>query len=292
MKAVFLRELNALMHSMTGWIIAAAVPLVFTVMTALHLLSGSAADYIRVILDSTVVFGLIVPVYASQGFAKDRRTGADRLLHSLPVNAVQVVLGRYFAQCVPFLAGVAISGAYPAALSFFGEISALQVVFGMLLFMLCGMHLIALALYISRAGRNGYVNALLSLAVMAVCYYLPDIAVLFSAAGAAYWCALIALALAGVWLGWKATRSITAALVCGIIAEAAGLLGLNGGASAAGFWNGIASMVNVQSHCTSLYIGIMDFADIAYFLLSTAFLLMLSVYGWNMERLLKRRSAK
>ena len=87
MMAVFRRELGVLMRGMTGWLIMASAPLVFMVMTAFHLLSGSAADYIRVITDSTIAYGFVGIVYAAQGFAKDRRMGANRRIHALPISA-------------------------------------------------------------------------------------------------------------------------------------------------------------------------------------------------------------
>lgn len=291
MRAMFKRELSALMHGLTGWIIFAAVPAAFAVMTGLHLFAGSAADFVRVIVDSTVVFVLIVPLLAAQGFAKDKRMGADKLLHSLPLKSGQIAWGRFFAWCVPFLAGVAVSGLYPAALSIFAQIAAVQTVCGMLLFALCGIMMIALAMCISRVSRNALINIIAAIAVFAVCYYAPQISAFIASIGASYWAGLIVLAAVGVFFGWKSTRSATSALIFGLAVELVGFLLLSGSDTAvAAFWDGAVSLVNYQSHFQSLYIGVLNVSDLLHFVLVTAFFVLLSAQGWRMEKTAKRRA--
>lgn len=293
MKAMFQRELHALMHSAAGWLLLAAVPMAFAVMTTMHLISGSAADYIRVVLDSTVVFALILPMLAARGTSADRRSGADRLLRSLPLCPAKIVAGRYLAWCVPFLIGTAVSCLYPAALSLFAMISLSQVFSGMLSFALCGMMIIALALYVSRLSANVLVNVLVSAVLLVLGYYLPNIVSWIVAAGAAYWTALVLIALTGLFFGWKATRSLTSALVCAVAAEVIGILLINGSHSSAGLvWNSVADLMNYQSHFSSLSIGVLELGDLVYFVLTALFLLALSVLGQFMDTITGRRSAR
>lgn len=293
MKAVFQRELHALMHSVWGWLVLCIVPAVFAVMTSLHLLSGSAADYIRTIVDSTLAFSLILPIYAAMGFSADRRSGADKLLHSLPLSPVGLVLGRYAAWCVPFLGGTLISCLYPVALGFFAHIAPLQTVGGMLIYALCGMMIIALALCLSRISEKAFVNVLAALALVAVSYFCNDIVSGLIASGISVWTSMICIALLALFFGWKATRNPIGALVIAIAAEAAALLFMGGDASASSaFWNELCGMLNMQARFVSLYIGVLDLGDLVFLPLATAFLLAMSAQGWRMEAFEKRRGAR
>lgn len=290
MKAVFHRELQALMRSAAGWLMLCAVPAAFAVMTTLHLISGSAADYIRVVVDATVAFALIAPVCAARGYCLDRASGADRLLHSLPVKPLGVALGKFLAYCVPFLAGVLLSCLYPVALGFFAQLSAVQIAGGMLIYALSGMTVIACALYVSRLTKSAALNAVCALLLLALCHFLPDIAVYLISWGVSYWLALICIALIALLFGWKMTKNLVSALVVAIVAEAAGLIVLSG-TNGMAFWNGLCGIVNIQLHFNSLYIGVMELSDAVHFPLLIAFLISLCAQGWRMETFAKRRDA-
>lgn len=292
MKAVFQRELRSLMHSVTGWLVLVSVPFAFAVALAIHLLAGSAADYVRVISYSLAVFWLIVPLYAAQGYSRDRRSGADTLLHSLPIDGCQLAFGRYMAMCVPFLAGLAVSCLYPIALSFFTQISAAQTIAGLLLFALCGLMQIALALCLSRLNSSAALNALVALAIVVVSYYLPTVASAIASVGAGVWSALLLIALAGVWFGWKSTRSLFAALVTGFLCEILGTVLIGGDASAAAaVWNAVSGLFNIQTRFDALSIGLADLGDFVFFPCAAAVLVFLAAQSWKLERFAKRRDA-
>lgn len=290
MMAVFHRELRSLWQSMTGWLVMALVPLAFAVATVLNWYNGVIADYIRVIVDSTLVFGAIVLVYAVQGYAKDERSGANRLLHVLPLRSWQLALGRYFAYCVPFIAGVIVSCAYPIALSFCVEIVPAQVIWGMLAFTLCGMSMIALALYLSCIHKNGLVNVLFALIVLAVCYFLPNFVQFLVSSGAVLWSALACIAGIAIVLGWKTFRSFSGALVCGVLAEAIGIFCMGKNADAGvSFWKSVCNMVNIQTRFANTYLGIFDIGDLVFFILVSVLFIALSAAEWQMKPMQKRR---
>ncbi|MDO4740754.1 MAG: ABC-2 transporter permease [Eubacteriales bacterium] len=293
MKAVFQRELGALMRSMTGWLALCVTPAAFALMTALRLRAGSAADFIRVIIDSTIILPVVAAIYASQGFAADRRSGADRLMHALPLRPRAVVLGRYLAWCVPFALGVLVSALYPVALGFFAQISALQTLGGMLFYLLSGMLVIAVALYFSRLSGSRLLNALAALAVVVLSDYFAQFATWLHSVGAAYAAALVVLALTALFFGWKATRSLPAAVCCAALAEGAGLLLMNGNADAvSSFWNHFCALFTAQARFTPLLIGVMDLGDLISYPLVITLFLALSAQGWRMEAFARRRDAR
>ena len=94
MSAVFKRELRSYFNSMTGWIFLAVI-FVFTGVftTAINLLSQSAS-FEYVLSQITIVFMLIVPILAMRSIAEERRSRTDQLLYSLPLRAVDIVLGK------------------------------------------------------------------------------------------------------------------------------------------------------------------------------------------------------
>jgi len=293
MKAVFRRELHSLMHSVWGWLVLCSVPFAFAVMTTLHLLSGSAADYIRVVMDSTIAFALIMPVYAAQGFSKDKRTGANVLLHSLPISPAGMVAGRYLAWCAPFACGVALSCLYPVALGCFAQIALWQTAAGFVLYLLNGMAVIAVALFVSRFSSKGAVNAIAALALFALSYFANNLISLIMSSGASGWMTTVCIALIALFFAWKATRDLVSALACALLADAAVLLLCGADASwASAFWNRAYEMVGLQSNFASLYIGVFDLGSAVFFPLAVVLMLALCAQGWRMEAFERRRGER
>lgn len=289
MKAVFQREMHSLMHSLTGWLMLCAVPLCFAVFLYIYLNAGSA-DFASIAANSVFAFYLIVPVYAAQGFSKDRRTGADRLLHSLPLAGWKVVLGRFFAMCAPFLCGTLLACLYPAALVFFANLSVAQVALSMLLYALCGMALIAFSLCISRLSAKPLLNAAVALSVLVAAQNLTGIASWLSAHGMIALSALLLVALTAVWFGWKATRSLFSALVVGLIGETFALLFVgNDAASGALVWTAAKQLLDYKARFDSLRIGVLAMGDFLYFPLAAAVLLCVAACSWELERFHEKR---
>ncbi len=293
MKAVFRREISALMSGITGWLALTVVPFAFALTLALRLLSGTVGDFSGVIADSLIAFAVIVPLYAAQGFSKDKRSGADALLHSLPIAPWQMAAGRFFAMAVPVLVGVAISCLYPVSMAFFARINLVQALTGMVLYAFSAMMFAALGMALSRLSANALVNAVAGIAAFAICLYMPNISSWIVSMGFADWSAMIVIALFALWCGWASTRSLMGALVIGFACEIAALVCLGGNAAGAqSVWRALTSLFSSTRHFASLQNGVLDLGDHLYFLCAAAVLVAITAQGWKMERFAKRRSAQ
>ena len=120
MSAVFKRELRSYFNSMTGWIFLAVI-FVFTGVftTAINLLSQSAS-FEYVLSQITIVFMLIVPILAMRSIAEERRSRTDQLLYSLPLRAVDIVLGKYLSMVAVLFISCVAMGFVPVLLSLYG----------------------------------------------------------------------------------------------------------------------------------------------------------------------------
>lgn len=178
MRTMTARELRAAFGSMLGWGYIALL-LLFGALAAcigcVLNLSGNYAQWISYIALSLIVG---VPLLTCDAFALERRTGARRLLLSLPMGLMRVTLGKYFAFVVIHLVACLLMCLYPLALALFGTVPLLGSLcaIGQLFFL--GMMLIALGLLVSALGFGRLVSALITFAVCVGLYYLPWFAAL------------------------------------------------------------------------------------------------------------------
>lgn len=104
MKAVFRHELSSAFTSLTAYVFGGFVLLFTGIYTMAYNLKGGCANFEYVLGSMSFVFLIIVPILTMRVLAEERHQKTDQLLYSLPLTMTQVVLGKFFALAVVFLA--------------------------------------------------------------------------------------------------------------------------------------------------------------------------------------------
>ncbi len=176
MFAIFKKELKNNFISMTGYIFIAfmlAVTGVFC--TMVNLLNRYPAFEIA-LSNVTIIFLLLIPILTMRSIADERHSKTDQLLYSLPVSVTEVVLAKYFALVTVFLIPMAIISLYPLVLSIFGTVYMGTSYGAIVGFILLGMALVAIGMFMSSLTESQVIAAVTSFGVLLAMYLMGALA--------------------------------------------------------------------------------------------------------------------
>ena len=216
MKAIFKKELHALMCGLRGWGYV-AITLLGTGATVflLNLLSMSTrfeagVNYIALALIPATI------VAATDSFQADRLQNTERLLFSLPIRNIDIVLGKLLAHLVP----VAVSGAcmcvFPLMLSFYGTLNWAGALSAILALTVLGAVMMSIGLCMSACSRNRLIAVLATAAVLLASWAAPMAAELVAARGTLN----LMMVASFMLVGFTATYLLSSSAMAGIIAAA------------------------------------------------------------------------
>ena len=132
----------------------------------------------------------------------------------------EVVLGKYGALLVVFLAPMAVIGVYPLILSAFGNVYLPAAYSAWLGFFLLGAALLAIGMFISSLTESQAVAAGLCFLVMLVNYFITSLAGFISTTAFASFASFTVVILALAGIVWFMTRSGLASGVLALVLEA------------------------------------------------------------------------
>lgn len=217
MEAVFKREFRSLFTSVTGWIYLTVLFIMCGIFTMANSLIGHSSQF-EYVLSSMPLFLLVaVPVLCMRSLSGEKRARTDQLLYSLPIRMSQVVTGKYLALAAVHAIACLGMGLVPVILSFFGKVhfgSAFSALAG---FLLLGLALIAINLYISSLISNQAAVCFTGIAAGFLLYLMNGLASLFPSAAAASYLALALTALILGGIVFLLTKNWMVGLTSGII---------------------------------------------------------------------------
>ena len=101
MKSLFLKEINAFLGSLLGYLVLAlfliALGLIVWVFPETSVLDYGYADLEALFTYTPYVFTFLVPALSMRAISEERKTGTWELLRTSPLSLVQIVLAKYLA---------------------------------------------------------------------------------------------------------------------------------------------------------------------------------------------------
>lgn len=173
MKAIFKRELRALLGSFRGWGAVALVLLGAAISVTVTNLTGGAP---RFELNAGYIALSYIPAaaLATMGsFAADRRQNTERLMYSLPVSVRAMVAGKLLALMGPVLMASAGLCLFPLFLRIFGVVAMPAAYASILGLTLLGAACMAVGLFVSCCSPNQVVSFLLTVLVLGLSWAAP-----------------------------------------------------------------------------------------------------------------------
>ena len=120
MRAIFKRELYALLHSVRAWAFAFLTLAVSSVCVYLLCIRTQNPAYEQACPYIAYALAAFIPLVTAPVFAGDRKQHTERLLAALPVRPLSIALGKFLACLVPVAIVCVLLLVNPLALRFIG----------------------------------------------------------------------------------------------------------------------------------------------------------------------------
>jgi len=125
-----------------------------------------------VFLDMRLVAMLILPLLTMRLFAEEKKLGTIELLWTYPVRDGEIVLGKFLAAWVFFLAMLLLTAIGPLVFRFYHPFDVAPVLAGYLGMLLMGSAFIACGLFISSLTENQVVSAMVTYGVLVLFWFI------------------------------------------------------------------------------------------------------------------------
>lgn len=285
MTAVFRHELSSYFKSVSGYVFGAFLLLFAGIYTTDINLNAGLTNFEYVLDYMCIIFLIIVPILTMRVVAEERRQRTDQLLYSLPLTMTEVVLGKYGALLVVFLAPMAVIGVYPLILSAFGNVYLPAAYSAWLGFFLLGAALLAIGMFISSLTESQAVAAGLCFVVMLVNYFITSLAGFISTTAFASFASFTVVVLALAGIVWFMTRSGLASGVLALVLEAVLLFFYAGDTSAfEGLFPEVMENLSLFDQFYQFVNGVFDLRAVVYLLSVSGLFLFLTVQSLEKRR--------
>lgn len=176
MIAVWKHELSNYFHSLTAYIFSAFLLALVGLGAMLYNIQSAVANFEYVLSFVSLGFVVMIPIVTMRVVAEERKQKTDQLLYSLPLKTTHIILGKYLALLVVYLAPLLIISFYPLIFAQFGEVY-LPTSFGSLFaFFMMGAALLAAGIFISSLTENTGFAAGIAISVILLNYYSVTLA--------------------------------------------------------------------------------------------------------------------
>ena len=285
MTAVFRHELSSYFKSVSGYVFGAFLLLFAGIYTTDINLNAGLTNFEYVLDYMCIIFLIIVPILTMRVVAEERRQRTDQLLYSLPLTMTEVVLGKYGALLVVFLAPMAVIGVYPLILSAFGNVYLPAAYSAWLGFFLLGATLLAIGMFISSLTESQAVAAGLCFVVTLVNYFITSLAGFISTTAFASFASFTVVILALAGIVWFMTRSGLASGVLALVLEAVLLFFYAGDTSAfEGLFPEVMENLSLFDQFYQFVNGVFDLRAVVYLLSVSGLFLFLTVQSLEKRR--------
>lgn len=285
MIAVWKHELSSHFHSLTAYIFSAFLLAFVGLGAMLYNIQSAVANFEYVLSFVCLGFVVVIPILTMKVIAEERRQKTDQLLYSLPITTSQIIIGKYLALLIVYLAPLVIISFYPLIFARFGEVYLLTSYGSMFAFFMMGAALMAIGTFISSLTDNLGFAAGIAIPVILLNYYSVSLAeyVSSTAIGSA-----VALIVTAVILGFVIrylTRNDRLAFGAGAILSItiAGWYVMDS-AAFEGLLPDIMKKLSLFERFYKFVNGVFDLTGIIYYMTVIAFFLFLSVQSLEKRR--------
>lgn len=267
MKAIYKKEIRNYMTSMIGYVFMAFIlAIVGLYFSAVNISSGSPQIGYS-LSSSTFAFLICVPILTMRVIAEERKQKTDQLLLTTPVRIGEIITGKYLALITIFFIPLVVISLYPLILRKFGTVSMGMSYTSILGFFLLGCAEIAVGLFLSSVTESQMIAAILSFAILFICYLSDGIGSLFPHTAKSSFAVFIVLIFCVcLWIGSMIKNTIITGIFT-VVAE--GALVITYIVKSSLFEGSIQKFFNIfnfTNHFNNFTKGILDLNGIVYFL--------------------------
>lgn len=284
MKAVFKHEMGLYYHGLLAYVFGAFLLEFIGIGAMMYNINRAVANFEYALGTFCIGFVALVPILTMRVMAEEKKQKTDQLLSLLPITGVDIVLGKYFAMAVVFVAPMVVACVYPFIFSLYGDVY-LPTSYGALFAFVClGLALIAIGMFISSLTESQGMAAGICVVAMLFCYYSANLADYISST-AFNVAALLVLSALLALIVRRLTRSDVAGLIILVLCVAA--VGITWLVSPDSLETLLPDLMNKLSLFERFYTfvnGVFDVTAIVYYISVAVFFLFLCVQSWEKKR--------
>ena len=285
MIAVLKHELRSYFHSLTAYVFGAFLLAFVGIGAMLYNIQAAVSNFEYVLSFGSLIFVVIVPILTMRVIAEEKKQKTDQLLYSLPITAVQVIVGKYLALLILYLIPLAIISLYPLVFARFGEVYLLTAYGSIFAFFMLGASLIAVGTFISSLTDNQGLAAGIGIAAVLLNYYSVRLSEYVSATAIGSVVALLVIILAlGLIIRYLTKNKNLAYWVCLALFAGMILLYFLDSAAFEGLLPDLMNTLSLFERFNTFVNGVFDMTAIVYDLTVIIFFLFLSVQSLEKRR--------
>lgn len=267
MLAIYKKELRSYFTSMIGYVFIAIFLVIFGIYFYLNNLLNATANFEYTVANVSFIFVLLVPLLTMRLMAEENKQRTDQLLLTSPVTAGDIIMGKFFAVFTILGIVIAIISTYPLIMTRYGSVPFATSYASVIGFLLLGGAYLAMGLFLSSLTESQVVAAIITFIVFFFTLYMEGIAGSIPTNHSTALIFFIALWIIICLVLWIMMRNITITIGAGVIGIA--ILTaiymfkptLYDGAIVKVF-----SWLSATVRFNNFYMGILDLADIIYYL--------------------------
>jgi ABC-2 type transport system permease protein len=267
MLAIYKKELRSYFTSLIGYVFIAIFLFIFGIFFYLNNLLTATANFEYTVANVSFLFVLLVPLLTMRLMAEENKQKTDQLLLTSPVNAGDIVMGKFLAVFTILAIVIAIISTYPLIMTRYGSVPFATSYASIIGFLLLGGAYLAMGLFLSSLTDSQVVAAVITFIVFFFTLFMEGIASSIPTNHRTALIFFIVLWLIICLVLWNMMRNLTITLGAAIIgiATMTGLYmykpTLYDGAIVKVF-----SWLSATARFNNFYMGILDLADIIYYL--------------------------
>ena len=267
MLAIYKKELRSYFTSMIGYVFIAIFLVIFGIYFYLNNLLNATANFEYTVANASFMFVLLVPLLTMRLMAEENKQRTDQLLLTSPITAGDIIMGKFFAVFTILGIVIAIISTYPLIMTRYGSVPFATSYASVIGFLLLGGAYLAMGLFLSSLTESQVVAAIITFIVFFFTLYMEGIAGSIPTNHSTALIFFIALWIIICLVLWIMMRNITITIGAGVIGIA--ILTaiymfkptLYDGAIVKVF-----SWLSATVRFNNFYMGILDLADIIYYL--------------------------
>jgi ABC-2 type transport system permease protein len=171
---LLLKEERALFSSPIAYAVMTVFLLIMGYSFTLSLFLSHQPSLVHVFFQMFVLFMLTAPLITMRLVAEERKLRTLEVLLTAPVSEIEIVLAKFIASMSLIVLMLLLSGAYAAALVFFGDPDLGPIYSGYLGLVLFGATVVGAGLLASSLTSNQVVAALISLSVFLLLWIIDN----------------------------------------------------------------------------------------------------------------------
>lgn len=160
---IFKKELKAYLLNPLGYVYLTVFFIIVTMLFVMANIGEESSNFGVVLVNLRIALMIFIPAITMNLLVEERRNKTEQLLFTVPVTIRDIVVGKFLAASAMLVITMLVTMIYPLMLSIFAKIYLPTLITAYIGFILLGMSLIALCMFMSSFMESSIISFLVGL---------------------------------------------------------------------------------------------------------------------------------